>query len=66
MKRQRSSATRAMRVESGQHRPSETSAFAAKKTRRAQYARVAGYEIGTPWPAMGVRDSRGIAIPTEA
>lgn len=61
MKRQKRAATRAMRVESGEHKPSEASRYADKKARRARFARAGGYEVGTPWPAMGVRDSRAVS-----
>lgn len=63
MKRQKKSATKAMRVASGEHQPSDTSKFGMKKVRRAQYARATGYDVGTPFPAMGIKDSRGVAIP---
>lgn len=58
MKRQKRIGTRAMRAAGGTHQPSEASAYARKKERRARYAKALGYEPATPFPVMGVKDSR--------
>jgi len=50
-----------MRVEGGgTHNPSEESAYARKKRMRAAFARSTGYPVDTPWPVMGVKDSRNL------
>ena len=41
-----------------QYDPDAESGYSLKCQRRAVYARAHGYLPRTPWPAMGVKDSR--------
>ncbi len=54
--RQKQAKTKAMRAAG--HKPSEESRYAQKRRRRIAYARAEGFDLSTPFPVMGVQDSR--------